>query len=98
MPTTLRRVCALIAGLALALTPTACGSGLSGTYADESGLGQLEFREDGTVYLTTFGGTIACTYEIDGDHVIVKGPRGTQVLTRTANRLDGGLGFAFVKR
>jgi hypothetical protein len=82
----------------LALWLPGCGAGLSGTYADETGLGSLEFKEDGTVYMTTFGGTIACTYKVDGEHVILKGPNGSQVLTRRGDRLHGGLGFSFVKR
>jgi hypothetical protein len=83
---------------ALALLAAGCGARLSGTYADESGLGRLEFKDDGTAYMTTFGGTIACTYEVDGEHVILTGPNGSQVLTLTGDRLDGGLGFSFVKR
>ena len=83
--------------VALLLLP-GCGAGLSGTWADESGLGQLEFEEDGTVYLTTFAGTIACTYELDGTHVIVRGPAGSQVLVRNGDRLDGGLGTRYVRR
>jgi hypothetical protein len=82
----------------LALLPAGCGAGLSGTYADESGLGSLEFKGDGTVYMTTFGGTIACTYTVDGEHVILKGPNGSQVLTREGERLYGGLGIRFVKQ
>ena len=52
----------------------------------------------GTVYVTTFGGTIACTYEVDDKHVIVKGPRGSQVLLLDGERLEGGLGAVFVKQ
>ena len=82
----------------LALLAAGCGARLSGTYADETGLGSLELKDDGTAYMTTFGGTIACTYEMDGEHVILKGPNGSQVLTLKGDRLDGGLGFCFVKR
>jgi hypothetical protein len=87
----------LACSLALVLMP-ACGPRLSGTWANPSGLGQFEFREDGTAYMTSFAGTIACTYELDGDHVIVKGPNGTQVLTRDGDRLDAGLGMSFIRR
>jgi len=83
---------------ALALLSSGCGDRLSGTYADEAGLGSLEFKGDGTAYVTTFVGTIACTYEVDGEHVILKGPNGSQVLTLRGDRLDGGLGVSFVKR
>lgn len=81
-----------------ALLSAGCGARMSGTWCDEAGLGSLEFEENGTAYMTTFGGTIACTYELDGERVILKGPNGSQVLTRRGDRLDGGLGFSFVKR
>jgi len=91
---------ALARGLltALVLAAAGCAERLAGTYADEAGRGRLEFQDDGTVYMTTFAGTIACTYDVDGEHVILKGPNGTQVLTRHGDRLDGGLGLCFVKR
>ena len=84
--------------LLLVLATAGCGARLSGTYAEEQGDGRLEFQDDGTVYVTTFGGTIACTYELDDAHVIVKGPRGSQVLLRDGERLQGGLGAVFVKQ
>jgi hypothetical protein len=83
---------------AIALGLAACSAGMSGTYATEGGRGSLEFRRNGTVYMTTFGGTFACKYEVDGDRVIVKGPNGSQVLTKDGDRLDCGLGMTFVKR
>jgi hypothetical protein len=82
--------------VALALLPGGCGARLSGTWAEASGQGQLQFESDGTAWLTTFGGTIACSYEIDGDHVLLRGPNGTVVLTRRGDTLQGGLGCSYV--
>ncbi len=90
-----RRVILLVL---LALALPACGAGMSGTYAAGVGPGQLEFENNGTVYMTAFGETFACKYEVDGNHVIVKGPNGSQVMTKEGDRLDGGLGMTFVKR
>jgi hypothetical protein len=99
MPTTPNRprVHALRA-LLLALWLCACGPEMTGTWASESGEGSVEFRSDGKAYMTTFGGTVACTYEVDGDRVLLKGPNGTQVLTKSGDRLEAGLGLCFVKR
>ncbi|HEX5009971.1 MAG TPA: hypothetical protein VFY71_06180 [Planctomycetota bacterium] len=82
----------------LALHAGACGSGLSGTWATSDGQGRLEFDVDGTVYLTSYGGTFACRYQLDGDHVIITGPNGSQVFTRQGNQLEAGLGMVFVRR
>ena len=87
-----------LAMLLLLAFAAGCGPRMSGTWASESGLGSLEFRPDGKAYMTTFGGTVACTYEVDGDRVIVKGPNGTQVLTKSGDRLEAGLGLSFVRR
>lgn len=93
------RAAAALGALALALVLAhACGSGggLSGRYDEESGVGSLEFREDGTVYVSFLGVTVAGEYELDGARVIVRGPNGSQVLTRNGARLEGGLGMTYV--
>ena len=82
----------------LLLSASGCDGGLSGTWASADGQGRLEFRDDGTVYLSSYGGTFACRYELDGDHVIVTGPHGTQVLTRRGDQLEAGLGAVFVRQ
>ena len=85
-------------GALLALLLSACGGGMSGTYEEENGLGTLDFREDGTVYVSVLGVTVAGEYELDGERVIIAGPNGEQVLTRDGNRLEGGIGMRYVKR
>ena len=85
-------------GSVLALLLSGCGGGMSGTYEEENGLGTLEFQEDGTVYVSVLGVTVAGEYELDGSRVIVAGPNGEQVLTRDGDRLEGGFGMRYVKR
>jgi hypothetical protein len=88
--------CAVL--LALLALP-GCGSGLSGTYADAgSPTSSLEFKSGGRVYVTTFGGTFVGSYEVDGDHVIVKGPHGSQVFQRSGAELSDGAGATYVKK
>ena len=84
--------------VALVLSAGACGSGLSGTWASADGQGRLEFRDNGTVYVSSYGGTFACQYEMDGDHVVVTGPHGSQVFTRRGDQLEAGLGAVFVRQ
>ena len=84
--------------VAFSLSAVACDSGLSGTWASADGQGRLEFRDNGTVYLSSYGGTFACQYEMDGNHVIVTGPHGSQVFTRRGDQLEAGLGAVFVRQ
>lgn len=84
--------------LSILVGAVGCGAGLSGTFEEESGLGQLEFQDDGTVYVSLLGVTVAGEYELDGEHVILRGPNGTQVLTRNGARLVGGPGLCYVRR
>lgn len=86
------------AALALALLASACGGGLTGRYANAGGVGSLDFRSNGTVYVTLYGGTFAGTYEVEGERVIVRGPGGAQVFVKTGDRLDGDYGMTFVKQ
>jgi len=67
----------ITAGLMLLLT--ACGSGLSGQYSDNSGIMQYDFKTDGKVYVTTLGIQSAGEYEIDDDKVIIRGNNGNIV-------------------
>ena len=97
---TASRACRPLAvALALVLlVSSGCDAGLSGTWATADGQGRLEFRDDGTVYLSSYGGTFACRYELDGDHVIVIGPHGSTVLMRQGEQLEAGLGTVFVRQ
>ncbi|MBX3352788.1 MAG: hypothetical protein KF684_07620 [Phycisphaeraceae bacterium] len=73
------------------------GGGLSGEYREVSGLGALEFKGR-RVYVTTVVGTVfAAEYEVDGKRVILKGPGGSQVLTREGDAIQGGLNMKYVR-
>ena len=88
----------LLAG-ASALFLAACGgAGMSGTWCEESGIAALEFHDDGTVYVTSIGGTFEGEYEVKRGRVVLKGPRGNQVLERRGDRLEAGFGMVYVKR
>jgi hypothetical protein len=96
--TTWRRTAALLLAFLGGLAVQACGAGrgLAGEYEEESGVGSLDFQADGRVYVSFLGVTVAGEYELDGARVIVKGPNGSQVLTRNGERLEGGLGLTYV--
>ncbi len=68
---------------------------MTGIYATQDGARSLEFRANGTVYVTVFGGTFEGHYQLDGNRVIVKGPGGAQVYTQHDDRLDAGFGVQF---
>ncbi|BAZ94778.1 type I restriction-modification system methyltransferase subunit [Thiohalobacter thiocyanaticus] len=77
---------------------TACGSGLSGKYADEMGIMEYEFDSDGTVYMNAMGTRVAGEYEIDDNNVIVHGPHGNLVFERKDDQLIGPMGLILSRR
>lgn len=83
---------------ALLLTGVRGGSSLSGEYHEVGGSGKLEFR-GGRVYITALMGmTFTAPYEVDGDHIVIRGASGTQVYIRRGDTLDAGMGMRFVKK
>jgi len=93
------RVLAGAAGVLLVvLLLASCGDGVAGTYAAPDGNGSLELRDNGKAYLTLFGNTVASEYEVDGDKVILKGPLGSQVLTRKGKDLVGLMDMTFTRK
>lgn len=95
-----RRRCAGFIGAVCvaALTLGGCSDRMIGTYEDDAGIGSLEFQDDGRVYVTMLEMTVVGEYEVDGDRIIIHGPRGAQVLTRDGEALLGGPGMTFVRR
>ena len=71
--------------------------GLRGEYAQVDGPGRLEFRGKRVYITTALGLRFASPYEVDGDHIIIKGAAGSQVYTRDGESLDAGLGIRYVK-
>ena len=90
------RVLTALGLLSLSWLVASCSPGISGTYSSEDGLGSLEFRERGRVYVTFGKSTLAGEYELDGDRVIIEGPGGLHVCTRKDDRIEG-FGMAFLK-
>lgn len=82
----------IVAAIYLSRGPT-----LSGTYNALEGPGSMEFRGSKVYITTVLGTTFVSSYELDGDHVVIKGAGGAQVFTRRGPTLDGGMGMKFVK-
>jgi len=77
----------------LLLTLTACDSDISGSYQDEMGVTEYEFRPDGTVLMTIMGTTVSANYTVDGDEVLLGGPQGGLVFKRDGDTLEGPVGM-----
>jgi len=75
-----------------------CSDSMAGRYDESTGIGSMEFRDNGRVYITMRDLTIVGEYNIDGDHIIINGPRGSQVYTRNGEALVGGFGMTFIKQ
>jgi hypothetical protein len=89
---------AILAILAIVVFIFLRGPHLSGTYSGSDGLGSMEFRGNKVYITTVLGTTYVSTYEVDGDHIVIKGVGGAQVFTQAGATLDGGVGLRFVKR
>lgn len=80
--------------LGLALLLAACGSGIEGTWSDDSGLSHYTFGRDGKVVQSTLGIDVEMAYRVDGDEVRLQTPMGTQRLTRLDHdTLSGPMGM-----
>ena len=67
----------------LALTAVGCGSGIRGTYADQTGSFVLDLKGGGKASFTIPGDAIACHYELQGETLTLDcpGDAGKLVLT-----------------
>jgi hypothetical protein len=70
---------------------TACAGEIDGTYADRTGAMTLEFRPDGAVRQSTLGMTMAGTFEVSADEVIVDFNNRRMVFERDGDRLTNGM-------
>jgi hypothetical protein len=73
------------------LAVSACGPSVSGKYGGDNCLFELDFRDDSTVYVSTFGMEQPATYKMDGDKVSVQMPNGGVVFTRNGDTLEAGM-------
>ena len=78
----------------------ACGPKLEGTYTDQLGVAEYEFRPSGKLYLRTMGTETELKYSLDGDKITIELPGGgNQVFTRLENgHLQGPLNIALEKK
>lgn len=78
---------------------TACGSGLEGTYRDETGMMTYTFKSDGTMYQTVMGTEMEVPYEMDGEKILIGGPEGRMVMTLLDDgSIQGPMGMKLTKR
>ena len=66
-------------------------------WIDENKTMKLEFRDEETVFVTTFGMKFAGTYKVSRDDVVVKGPHGQLVFTLNGKKLSG-MGAVFLRK
>lgn len=80
----------LVVGGLWLLALAGCGNGLDGTYRGE-GEDKIEFKDGGKVYVTMWPApTLAGTYDVDGDKVIVTVNDQSIVFTLSGQTLEGG--------
>ena len=77
---------------------SACGNGVSGTYADDGNVTAYEFHGNGRATISVLGTTVAAEYTIDDDKVLVTSPQGTVVLRRNGDHLYGPMGLELVRK
>ncbi len=75
-----------------------CASGLHGTYSDPMGAMQYRFKSGGHVSVAVMGIESELRYLVEGKHVKILSPRGTQVLDLLDDgTLEGPLGMKFTR-
>lgn len=85
--------------LALALIASACSSGLSGTYADSTGITRYTFSSNGTVTLTAMGVESEMDYVVEDGKVKIGSPQGRLIMTiMDDGSLEGPLGMKLTKQ
>lgn len=80
--------------VSIPLALAACGAGgISGEYGGEECVyDKLDFRDDGTVYVTVMGMEQRGEYQVDGDKVSLGAPGGgSLVFTRSGDVLEAGV-------
>ena len=76
-----------------------CGSGMHGTYSDRMGAMQYRFRTGGHVSVAVMGIETELTYTVEGRHVKIISPQGSQVLDLLDDgTLEGPLGMKFTRQ
>lgn len=92
-----------ISMLAFLFLMQSCSSGIEGTYASGSGMGNYSFRfqKNGKVYVSAMGVESEAKYEKDGDKIKIMNDQtgGNMILTMTDdNIIQGPMGTALHKQ
>lgn len=66
-----KKIAVIVVVLCLAISLTACGSKLSGTYASTGIISQTFAFEGSNVTMSAFGINASGTYKIEGDSIII---------------------------
>lgn len=84
---------------AACLMLTACGQQLDGTYSDEMGITEYNFKSDDKVYVNVMGNETELDYTIEDDKVKISGPQGNMIFTLNEDgTLQGPMGMKLSKR
>jgi hypothetical protein len=82
----------------IALACAGCSrDGLAGEYRDQRGVTGYEFEPNGRVFISVMGTTMAATYELEGDRVLIDSASGIVVLRRAGEELHGPLGLKLIR-
>lgn len=90
----------MIGTILTCLLLAACGSGLDGTYSDQSGMMRYRFESSGKVYAEAMGMESELKYTVDGDKVKIEVPGGGNMIFTKAKdgSLKGPMGIALKKK
>jgi len=85
--------------IAACLFLTACGQKIDGTYSDEMGITEYNFKSGDKVYVSMMGNETELDYAIDDDKVKISGPQGNMIFTLNEDgSLQGPMGMKLSKR
>lgn len=85
--------------IAACLLLTACGQKLDGTYTDEMGITEYDFKSADKVYVKVMGSETELDYAIEDDKVKISGPQGNMVFTLNEDgSLQGPMGMKLSKK
>lgn len=85
--------------IALAVLLSACGSGLDGTYTDETGIASYTFKSGGKVTMATMGIETEMEYKVEDGKVKIGSPQGTLVMTILEDgAISGPMGMKLTKQ
>ena len=85
--------------IAACLILSACGQKLDGTYTDEMGITEYNFKSSDKVYVKVMGTETELDYAIEDDKVKITGPQGNMVFTLNEDgSLQGPMGMKLSKK